>query len=155
MALKQENSESDEPLSDTKATAATTADASITKSVPTGFNLTEAEALQIMNMMPSQPVEIHLMVDELQSRMSEEEQEEFLDFISSYTKESNDDDRQQPMDTTEDEPPPVAAMYTGNERNTKNGMKDDKEDHGTDNGKAAAAFVKVKEEMDTDETGFI
>lgn len=50
-----------------------------------GYDLTEAEALQIMNMMPSEPVEIHLMVDELQSRMSEERQEEFLSFIKEYS----------------------------------------------------------------------
>ena len=50
-----------------------------------GFDLTEAEALQVMNMMPSEPVEIHLMVDELQSRMSEEKQEEFLACIQAYS----------------------------------------------------------------------
>ena len=37
-----------------------------------------------MNFMPSEPVEIHLMVDELHDRMSEAKQEEFLNMIRSY-----------------------------------------------------------------------
>ena len=48
------------------------------------YGLTEAEALQILNFMPSEPVEIHLMVDELHDRMSEAKQEEFLNMIRSY-----------------------------------------------------------------------
>eukprot|EP00531_Pseudo-nitzschia_arenysensis_P008356 CAMPEP_0116155358 /NCGR_PEP_ID=MMETSP0329-20121206/22266_1 /TAXON_ID=697910 /ORGANISM="Pseudo-nitzschia arenysensis, Strain B593" /LENGTH=230 /DNA_ID=CAMNT_0003652389 /DNA_START=136 /DNA_END=828 /DNA_ORIENTATION=+ len=49
-----------------------------------GYGLTEAEALQILNFMPQEPVEIHLMVDDLHDRMSETKQEEFLNMIRSY-----------------------------------------------------------------------
>jgi hypothetical protein len=49
-----------------------------------GYGLTEAEAIQILNFMPQEPVEIHLMVDDLHDRMSEKKQEEFLNMIRSY-----------------------------------------------------------------------
>lgn len=62
-----------------------TSESSPPKASPaTGYGLTEAEALQILNFMPQEPVEIHLMVDELHDRMSEAKQEEFLDMIRSY-----------------------------------------------------------------------
>mmetsp|Transcript_20227 Transcript_20227/g.50317 ORF Transcript_20227/g.50317 Transcript_20227/m.50317 type:complete len:225 (+) Transcript_20227:196-870(+) len=51
-----------------------------------GYGLTEAEALQVLNFMPQEPVEIHLMVDDLHDRMSETKQEEFLGMIRSYNK---------------------------------------------------------------------
>jgi hypothetical protein len=51
-----------------------------------GFGLTEAESLQILNLMPKQAVEIHLMVDELHSRLSDARQQELLDVIASYKK---------------------------------------------------------------------
>ena len=50
----------------------------------TGFDLTEAESLQILNFMPMEPVEIHLMVHDLHSRMSENEQDALLELIGSY-----------------------------------------------------------------------
>lgn len=50
-----------------------------------GFDLTEAESLQILNFMPTEPVEIHLMVEELHARMSETQQDEFLEFIEKYS----------------------------------------------------------------------
>jgi hypothetical protein len=56
-----------------------------TTSAPlTGFDLTEAESLQILNFMPTEPVEIHLMIEELHARMTEKEQEGLLEFIASY-----------------------------------------------------------------------
>jgi hypothetical protein len=59
----------------------------------TGFDLTEAESLQILNFMPTEPVEIHLMIEELHARMSEKQQEGLLEFIGSYkVKEDGDDD---------------------------------------------------------------
>ena len=62
-----------------------TSESSPPKASPvTGYGLTEAEALQVLNFMPQEPVEIHLMVDELHDRMSEAKQEEFLDMIRSY-----------------------------------------------------------------------
>jgi len=49
-----------------------------------GFNLTEAESLQILNFMPTEPVEIHLMIEELHARMSEKEQDELLEMVGTY-----------------------------------------------------------------------
>mmetsp|Transcript_10638 Transcript_10638/g.25605 ORF Transcript_10638/g.25605 Transcript_10638/m.25605 type:complete len:224 (-) Transcript_10638:349-1020(-) len=54
------------------------------KSPSPDYGLTEAEAIQILNFMPQEPVEIHLMVDDLHERMSESKQEEFLGMIRSY-----------------------------------------------------------------------
>ena len=51
---------------------------------PGYYGLTEAEALQVLNFMPQEPVEIHLMVEDLHDRMSEKKQEELLDMIRSY-----------------------------------------------------------------------
>ena len=51
-----------------------------------GFGLTDAETLQIMNLMPKEPVEIHLMIEELQNRFEEDRQQELLDIIAKYYK---------------------------------------------------------------------
>lgn len=48
-----------------------------------GFGLTEAEALQVLNFMPKEKVEIHLMVEELHTRMTDERQDELLEYIQS------------------------------------------------------------------------
>jgi len=81
-----------------------------------GFDLTEAEACQIMNMMPTQPVEIHLMVDDLQSRMPEERQEEFLAFVEAYS--TGPEPCAQPMDIDEEE---VAPKVNGRHDNSNQG----------------------------------
>lgn len=50
-----------------------------------GFGLTSAESLQILNYMPTESVDIHIMVDDLQSRIvPEERQEELLNTIREY-----------------------------------------------------------------------
>jgi hypothetical protein len=54
----------------------------------TGFALTEAESIQLLNFMPQEPVEIHLMVEELHARMSEKRQEDLLELIGSYRKDT-------------------------------------------------------------------
>ena len=54
-------------------------------SVPTGFDLTEAESLQLINFMPTEMVELHLMVEELHARMTEKEQDALLELISYYS----------------------------------------------------------------------
>lgn len=54
-----------------------------TTTIP-GFDLTEAEAIQIINFMPTEPVEIHLMIEELDARIPEKRQDELLELISSY-----------------------------------------------------------------------
>lgn len=56
----------------------------IDSSSPLGFGLTEAEALQILNFLPSEPVEIHLMIEELHTRMPEREQDRLLELIPKY-----------------------------------------------------------------------
>eukprot|EP00980_Cylindrotheca_fusiformis_P014777 scaffold4026_cov117-Cylindrotheca_fusiformis.AAC.12 len=65
------------------------------KSKLTGFGLTEPEALQVLNFMPQEKVDIHLMVEELHSRMTDERQDELLELIQSYVvverNEANDD----------------------------------------------------------------
>ena len=50
-----------------------------------GFGLTNAEGVQVLNFMPQESVELHLMIQDLQSRMSDERQEELLKTIGSYT----------------------------------------------------------------------
>jgi RNA polymerase Rpb4 len=52
--------------------------------ISSGFDLTDAESLQILNLSPTEPVEIHLLIDELQDRMTAEQQEELLATIQSY-----------------------------------------------------------------------
>jgi tetrahydromethanopterin S-methyltransferase subunit A len=49
------------------------------------FQLTDAEILQILNHMPSEPVEIHLMIEDLMSRMDEEKQNNLLQLITEYS----------------------------------------------------------------------
>lgn len=56
----------------------------------TGFGLTEAESMQILNFMPKERVEIHLMVEELHARMSETRQDELLELIQSHREEVQD-----------------------------------------------------------------
>lgn len=61
------------------------------------FGLTDAETLQILNFMPRESVEIHLIIQDLPSRLTEEKQEEVLTLIGSYVNKSdeqeNGDDR--------------------------------------------------------------
>lgn len=55
----------------------------------TGFGLTEAEALQVVNFMPKEKVEIHLMVEELHTRMTDDRQDELLQYIQSQSTEKD------------------------------------------------------------------
>ena len=52
----------------------------------TGFGLTEAESLQILNFMPSEEVEIHLLIDDLHDRMPDKQQTDLLATIKGYVK---------------------------------------------------------------------
>ncbi|KAG7368609.1 RNA polymerase Rpb4 [Nitzschia inconspicua] len=68
----------------------------------TSYGLTEAETLQVLNFMPKEPVEIHLMVEELHARMSEDQQSEFLSMVQSYSKHHNSKNKKnRALDTTE------------------------------------------------------
>ena len=55
-----------------------------------GFGLTDAETLQVLNFLPRESVEIHLMIDDLQGRMSDERQEELLTLVASCLKDHPD-----------------------------------------------------------------
>lgn len=50
-----------------------------------GFGLSEEEALQILDTMPTEPVELHLLVSELHARMPERQQEALLELVAAYT----------------------------------------------------------------------
>lgn len=58
----------------------------LTKQLKSKFQITNAETLQVLNFMPSESVEIHLFLPELQSRMKEERQEEMLQLVQSCKK---------------------------------------------------------------------
>ena len=53
-------------------------------SADNGYGLTDGEMLQIINHMPTELVELHLIIDDLPSRMSDERQEELLQLIATY-----------------------------------------------------------------------
>ena len=55
------------------------------------FGLTSAETLQILNFMPRETVEIHLIIQDLPSRLTEERQEELLKLIGSYITEPDEE----------------------------------------------------------------
>mmetsp|Transcript_17532 Transcript_17532/g.26550 ORF Transcript_17532/g.26550 Transcript_17532/m.26550 type:complete len:185 (-) Transcript_17532:700-1254(-) len=56
-----------------------------------GFGLTPAETLQILNFMPTEAVDIHLMIDDLQTRIvPEERHEELLETVRKCVKSSNE-----------------------------------------------------------------
>lgn len=59
------------------------------KEITEDFQLKDAEILQILNHMPSEPVEIHLMIEDLMSRMDEEKQNILLQLISEYSNRQN------------------------------------------------------------------
>lgn len=54
----------------------------------TGFALTDAESLQILNSMPAEPVELHLLIEDLHARMTDRQQKELLHFIASFCKDA-------------------------------------------------------------------
>jgi len=86
---------------DSQPDTTTTVSSATAMETTTGYGLTEAEAIQIVNFMPTEPVEIHLMVEDLHARMSETKQEEFLDMIQSYNSSltiNNESTQQKTMD---------------------------------------------------------
>lgn len=80
----------------------------------TGFGLTEAESLQILNFAPQEKVEIHLMVEELHARMTDKRQDELLDLIQSHVvykkKETSNKERENDGDVTMEDNTQEPAM---------------------------------------------
>jgi len=57
---------------------------SVRKQIQNGYGLTHGETLQILNHMPSELVELHLIIEDLPNRMSDERQEELLKLIATH-----------------------------------------------------------------------
>jgi hypothetical protein len=53
-------------------------------SMDQNYGLTDAETLQILNHMPTEPVEVHLMIQDLPSRLNEDEQNNLIELIAEY-----------------------------------------------------------------------
>lgn len=70
-----------------------------------GFGLTQAEAIQCLNMVPTEPVEIHLVVEDLTNRLSERQQDELLNVMKSF-----DTTQQQPSDEAAHGKPPASGV---------------------------------------------
>jgi hypothetical protein len=77
----------------------------------TKFGLTDAEIMQILNLMPTELVEAHLVVEELHTRLNDEQQEELLQLIRDYVgideeqdgKHDDDHDDDAPLEVMEEE----------------------------------------------------
>mmetsp|Transcript_2536 Transcript_2536/g.3855 ORF Transcript_2536/g.3855 Transcript_2536/m.3855 type:complete len:191 (-) Transcript_2536:410-982(-) len=68
-----------------------------------GFNLTDAETLQVLNLMPKEMVEIHLIVEDLDARMNEEKQSKLLELVQTYATPPDGDGENEDMNAEEHE----------------------------------------------------
>ena len=50
-----------------------------------GYKLLDAEILQVLNLMPKEKVEAHLMIEQLETRMDDDRQDQLLQLISEYS----------------------------------------------------------------------
>lgn len=48
------------------------------------FKLTRAELLQVLNLAPCSEVEVHLIVEECEERLDEQQMAQFLDIVSKH-----------------------------------------------------------------------
>lgn len=78
--MKSENGGNDAATAD----HADNGNSSVEHQIRNGYGLTDGESLQILNHMPSELVELHLIIEDLPSRMSDERQEELLQLIGTY-----------------------------------------------------------------------
>lgn len=85
--------------------------------------LTEEEKLQIVNLVPTEIVDLFLIIDNLNERFTEAQQEELLTIIQASTTKMNDDDCDQPQPEvcTSEENPFVADPVLSRE-DTMDGM---------------------------------
>jgi RNA polymerase Rpb4 len=98
-----DNGNDSNPLLLSTATGTGTLSSSSMSSVQyTGFGLTDAESIQIVNYAPTEIVEIHLMIEELQSRFTDNEQEVLLKIISKFTTTTNNVDNSDTNIATEE-----------------------------------------------------
>jgi len=63
-----------------------------------GYGLTDAESLQVINLMPSEPVELHLIVQDITSRLSEEQQNKLLETIGKYKEQTPQEEEEFTID---------------------------------------------------------
>ena len=110
-----------------------------TTSTNTGFGLTHAEAIQCLNTVPTEPVEIHLLIEDLPGRLSDRQQEELLELMRSYDTQRGGATTAKNGENTGEQDEP--------ENDTHARADDDKEEFMMEDPEPAAAEIKtVKEE---------
>ena len=99
-----------------------------------GFGLTDGETLQILNLMPRETVEIHLLIEDLPSRMTEERQSELLETVGKYSASPDEYDEGNMVEENEayDEDIAVTGEREQNDLNTIHSHEDN--EGGTENG---------------------
>jgi hypothetical protein len=75
------------------------------------YKLTNAEILQILNFLPTESVETHMIIEDLPSRFSDEQEEELLKLIASYRatpgEASGEQNKTEDVDMEDSKPPAV------------------------------------------------
>lgn len=70
-----------------------------TTKIQSGYELTEAEAVQVLNMMPRSMVEVHLLVEDAHTRIGDEKEiAEFLETIETYRRPTTKKDKENEQD---------------------------------------------------------
>lgn len=85
------------------------------------FGLTEAEALQVLNLVPTRPVELHLIVQDLHDRLTARRQEELLQVVREHCRRSQA--QPEPQQNDVDKPKSASEAKKNNTSNetTTNG----------------------------------
>ena len=69
---------------DKSSLSSSSADMTKIKDDEDNFGLTDAETLQILNLMPQELVEYHLIIEDISSRMSDDRQNELIEIVKQY-----------------------------------------------------------------------